>query len=153
MLLASAALGAVVLAGLLLGLTFFVMHRTRAVMLGAEAAERRHRAWSSERAGFLAARTAIADGVQAGAEAVQLGAGLAATGHHAIASIPFGILGAIPQTRDGSARVRDVHHGTAGAVYGTINAVSDGVGRAVRRKLLGVPDELAPPEKPPELEE
>jgi hypothetical protein len=153
MLLASAALAAVVLTGMLLALTLLSMHDARTVLLDAEVAERRYRAWRQERVGFVAARTVLADGVQAGAEAVQLGAGIAATGHHAIAGIPFGILGAIPQTRVGSSRVRDVHHGTAGAVYGTISAVSDGVGRAVRKKLLGGPAELAPPASPPELEE
>jgi len=145
MLLASAALGAVVLAGLFLGLTLLAMHDARAAVLSAEVAERRYRAWSGERSGVVAARTAIADGVQAGTEAIQLGAGLAQSGHQAIAGLPFGILRAIPLTRGGSSRVRDTHDGTSDSVYDTISSISDGFGRAVRKKLLGAP---VPP--PPE---
>jgi hypothetical protein len=143
MLLASTALGAVVLTGLLLGLTLLAMHDARSAVLSAEVAERRYRAWSEERAGIVAARTAIADGVQAGTDAIQLGAGLAQSGHQAIASLPFGILRAIPMTREGSSLVRDTHDETADSVYDRIASVSDGVGRAVRKKLLGGP--VAPP--------
>jgi hypothetical protein len=143
MLLASAALGAVVLAGLFLGLTLLAMHDARSAVHSAEVAERRYRAWSEERAGIVAARTAIADGVQAGTDAIQLGAGLAQSGHQAIASLPFGILRAIPMTREGSSLVRDTHDETADSVYDTISTISDGVGRAVRKKLLGGP--VAPP--------
>jgi hypothetical protein len=144
MLLASAALGAVVLAGLLLGLTLLAVHNTRTVLLSAEVAERRFRAWSNERAGILAARTAIADGIQVGTDAIQLGAGLAQSGHQAIASLPFGILRALPGTREGSSLVREAHDETADSVYDRIASVSDGLGRAVRKRLLGGP---VPPEE------
>jgi len=147
MLLASAALVAVVVAGRLLGLTLLAVHDTRRVLLDAEVAERRFRAWSNERAGIVAARTAIADGVQAGTDAIQLGAGLAQTGHQAIASLPFGILRAIPGTREGSALVREAHDETADSVYDRIASVSDGFGRAVRKKLLGGPVPPVPPEE------
>ena len=147
MLLASAALAGVVLAGLLVWVTFRAMDASRAAVLSAELAERRYRAWSGERAGIVAARTTIADGVQAGTDAIQLGAGLAQSGHQAIASLPFGILRAIPLTREGSSRVRDTHDDTADSVYDTISSVSDGFGRAVRKKLLGGPAELPPPEE------
>ena len=147
MLLASAALGAVVVTGALLWLTALEMHRTRAGVLSAEVAERRYRVWNGERAGIVAARTAIADGVQAGTDAIQLGAGIAQSGHQAIAGLPFGILRALPGTREGSSMVREAHDETANTVYDRIASVSDGVGRAVRKRLLGGPVPPAPPEE------
>lgn len=60
--------------------------------------------------------------------------------HRAIADIPFGILGALPPTRDASDSVREVHNRTADGVYGAVSAVNrvaGGVFRALRGRSAG----------------
>ena len=57
--------------------------------------------------------------------------------HRGIAAIPFGILEAIPVTRDTTRVVRHTHDLIAGAVYGSIQAVNRGLGAGLRRQLQG----------------
>lgn len=70
--------------------------------------------------------------------------------HRGIAAIPFGILEAIPVTRDATRIVRASHDLISDAVYGSIQAVNRGVGHGLRAGLkAGVPaagtDPLPPP--------
>ena len=61
--------------------------------------------------------------------------------HQGIAAIPFGILEAIPVTRDTTRLVRATHDLIAGAVYGGIGMVNRGVGVGLRAGLRsGLPD-------------
>ncbi|HEY0913966.1 MAG TPA: hypothetical protein VGE22_03755 [Solimonas sp.] len=55
--------------------------------------------------------------------------------HHGIASIPFGILEAIPATRDTTRVVRAIHDQTADTVYGAINLVNRVLGKGLRRGM------------------
>jgi hypothetical protein len=64
--------------------------------------------------------------------------------HQGIAAIPFGILEAIPATRDTTRVVRSVHDAIAGAVYGSIRGVNKLIGRAAREALAEKPP--APPD-------
>ena len=152
--LASVALLVVLLSGGALWLTVREFQRAEEALLTARAAELRYRAWSAERRRFLASRTAIADATSGTADAVKLGSSITQAGHQAIAEIPFGILDAIPGTREGSKRVREVHDGIAGAVYGSIAAATGGFGRLSRRRLTGedlrpqVEGGSGPPEPP-----
>lgn len=141
MLLASSALAAVLLAGALAALTTRALLSTAVAVSAAESTEYRASVWARELSIFRASRTRIADGVEAGTGAVQLGSNLTRTSHRMIASIPFGILRAIPATRPGSERVRVVHDGTAEVVYDTIETVSERIAEAVRRRMLGAPGE------------
>lgn len=60
--------------------------------------------------------------------------------HRGIAAIPFGILEAIPVTRDTTRLVRYSHDRIADAVYGGIEAVNRGVGKGLRAGLaMGAP--------------
>jgi hypothetical protein len=62
--------------------------------------------------------------------------------HQGIAAIPFGILEAIPATRDTTRLVRATHDAIAGAVYGGIGAVNRGIGAGLRAGLrAGLPVE------------
>lgn len=137
MLLASAALAAVLVVGLLLVLVARSFLAADAALVSAERGRRRQLTWRAECAQYLASRTRIANGVQAGTGAVQLGSSMTRSGHRVIASIPFGILRAIPATRAGSQRVREVHDGTAEVVYDTIDTLSERIGEAVRRRMVG----------------
>lgn len=56
--------------------------------------------------------------------------------HHGIASIPFGILEAIPPTRDVTRLVHGIHDVTADAVYGAISLANRLVGGGLRKGLL-----------------
>ncbi len=90
-----------------------------------------------ERARFATTREAIAGTAESAAEAVQFSAATVQVGHEVIASIPFGVLEAIPATRAGTKRVRSVHDETAGGVYRAINVISGAVGNVVSRKMKG----------------
>ena len=66
--------------------------------------------------------------------------------HRGIAAIPFGILEAIPATRDATRVVRLSHDLIADAVYGGIAVVNRGVGHGLRAGLdAGRPEPLADP--------
>ena len=65
--------------------------------------------------------------------------------HQGIASIPFGILEAIPATRAGARAVRVTHDAIAGTVYGAITGVNKGLGDISRSLLSG--KRPAPPAK------
>jgi hypothetical protein len=66
--------------------------------------------------------------------------------HQRIAEIPFGILEAIPVTRDTTRVVRATHDLIAGAVYGGIGMVNRGVGAGLRAGLKAGAPEPAPAE-------
>lgn len=72
--------------------------------------------------------------------------------HQGIAAIPFGILEAIPVTRDTTRVVRATHDLIAGAVYGGIGLVNRGVGAGLRAGLKaglpGSPDVETPENAP-----
>lgn len=73
--------------------------------------------------------------------------------HQGIAAIPFGILEAIPVTRDTTRLVRATHDAIAGAVYEGIGAVNRGIGAGLRTGLKSGspnPDAAEAPEKLPE---
>lgn len=81
--------------------------------------------------------------------AVSLGTGVVRGMHRGIAAIPFGILEAIPATRDTTRLVRKTHDRIADAVYGSIGAVNRGVGAKLREGLRSAPAEpRAKPESP-----
>jgi hypothetical protein len=105
MLLASA-VAAVVVVGLVVGLTVRLFFATDRALVSAERAVRRQQAWSNERAIFMTMRARIADGVQTGTDAVAMGSSITRVSHRAIAAIPFGILRAIPATRERGRRSR-----------------------------------------------
>ena len=67
--------------------------------------------------------------------AVSLGTGMVRGVHRGIAAIPFSILEAIPATRDTTRLVRKTHDLISDAVYGSIGAVSRGVGAKLRAGL------------------
>lgn len=73
--------------------------------------------------------------------------------HKGIAAIPFGILEAIPATRDTTRIVRASHDLISDAVYGTLGAVNRGVGAGLRAGLrAGLPKSeptARPDETPP----
>ena len=75
--------------------------------------------------------------------------------HKGIAAIPFGVLEAIPVTRDTTRIVRASHDLISDAVYGTIDAVNRGVGAGLRARLKGGVSKkdtpLPPDDAPPEL--
>ena len=71
--------------------------------------------------------------------------------HRGIAAIPFGILEAIPATRDATRVVRLSHDLISEAVYGGIGLVNRGAGHGMRAGLkAGLPEPLpaAPPDSP-----
>lgn len=70
--------------------------------------------------------------------------------HRGIAAIPFGILDAIPATRQASRVVRLSHDLISDAVYGGIGMVNRGVGHGLRAGMkAGLPRPLAEGEAPP----
>jgi len=70
MLLASLALLAVSLAGLLLALACSSLAAARAALLDVESAARRHHAWSLDRAVFRQSRESVAEAAQTATDAV-----------------------------------------------------------------------------------
>ena len=132
MLLASAALLAVVVAGVMVVVTAGRLERARAALYDVRRRELRYRAWVAERERFRQSRKAIADAAQSTAQM-----------HQAIAEVPFGILGAIPPTSATSKLLRRIHDGIASAVYGALG------GKVTPQDEAG----SAPPERPtpPEL--
>lgn len=70
MLLASLALAAVSLAGLLLGLAWHSLVAVRDAVQDAEAAARRHHAWSLDREVFSQSRESVVDAAQTATDAV-----------------------------------------------------------------------------------
>ena len=75
---------------------------------------------------------------------VDLGATGVRAVHQGIASIPFGILEAIPATRDSARIVRLAHDQISNAVYGGISGANRLIGSALRQGLR----EAAPPAAP-----
>jgi hypothetical protein len=149
MLLASAVV-AVVLCALLVTLACFWFRDADQALLAGERAVRRQRAWATERATFLASRERIADGVQVGAETVVFGSALTRAGHRALVSIPFGILKAIPATRERGLRAQMAHDESAERLYRGIESVSSRIAEGVRQRLTG---EVAQPRELPGAEE
>lgn len=63
--------------------------------------------------------------------------------HHAVAAIPFGVLEAIPATRDTASVVRGIHDLTANGVYGGLAVANRLLGKQVRKKLSSPTDDDA----------
>ena len=136
MLLASAIALVLVCAVLVTLAAFWFRDADRALLAG-ERAVRRQRAWSTERATFLASRTRIADGVQVGAETVAFGSAVTRAGHRAVTAIPFGLLRAIPATRERAERMQAAHDERAAQMYDAIDSVSARIAEGVRKRLTG----------------
>lgn len=136
MLLASS-LGLVLVCAVLVVVAALWFRDADRALLTAERAVRRQRAWSTERRVFLAARSRIADGVQAGTEAVVFGSAVTRVGHRAVAAIPFGLLRAIPATRARGLRLQAAHDAKAAQMYDAIDSVSARIAEAVRARLVG----------------
>lgn len=66
---------------------------------------------------------------------VHLGAAAARSLHQGIASIPFGILEAIPSTRDKTRAVRTAHDGISEALYDGVTLGNRVLGSLLRKKL------------------
>ena len=77
----------------------------------------------------------IAEAQQISETTLSLGSQLVRTLHQGIASIPFGILEAIPVTRHTTRVVRASHDLIAGAVYDSIDAVNREIGVQLRGRL------------------
>lgn len=124
-----ALVGLVVALSLLLSLRDSLDSTTRAIA--------RRQMWSQERAGFFSTRSAMSHTAQTTAQAVQLASAVTRFSHRAIASIPFGVLNAIPATRPASRRVQMIHNDVADAVYAAIDSASGGAAEAASKRLLG----------------
>lgn len=136
MLLASAVVLVVLCAGLVVLAGLWFRDADQALLAG-ERAVRRQRAWSTERRVFLASRTRIADGVQAGTEVVARGSAVTRVGHRAVAAIPFGLMRAIPATRARGLRLQQAHDAKAAQLYDAIDSVSARIAEGVRMRLTG----------------
>lgn len=136
MLLASAVVLVVLCAGLVVLAARWFRDADRALLAG-ERVVRRQRAWATERSTFLASRTRIADGVQAGTDAVAFGSAVTRVGHRAVAAIPFGLLRAIPATRARGLRLQQAHDLRAAQMYDAIDSVSARIAEGVRKRLTG----------------
>lgn len=124
-------------------------------LLAGERAVRRQRAWATERRVFLASRSRIADGVQAGTEVVVRGSAVTRVGHRAVAAIPFGLMRAIPATRARGLRLQQAHDAKAAQLYDAIDSVSARIAEGVRLRLTGeesVAPELTAGDEPEVLE-
>ncbi len=77
----------------------------------------------------------IAEAQQLTETAVDVGTQAVRQIHFSIAAIPFGILEAMPATRDTTRVVRQTHDVIADAVYGTIRGVNKLTGHAARGAL------------------
>ncbi|HSW13293.1 MAG TPA: hypothetical protein VLI06_10675 [Solimonas sp.] len=96
---------------------------------------RRVETWQRD-AGYTARAVSTLAQVQKLAEGgVSIGTDTVRGIHHGIASIPFGILEAIPATRDTTRVVRAIHDQTADTVYGAINLVNRVLGKGLRRGM------------------
>lgn len=73
------------------------------------------------------------EALEASTSTVEVGTNIVQTAHHAIASIPFGVLEAIPVTAPVTKIVHEIHDQIADGVYGAITGVSRAIGRAGRR--------------------
>jgi hypothetical protein len=120
--------------GLLLGLGIGGgLLRTR--LLGLRHALRRAEAWRADAQYTARALSTLAQVQRLAEGGVALGTQTVREIHKGIASIPFGILEAIPATRDSSRLVRALHDQTADVVYGSIGLVNRVLGRGLRRGL------------------
>lgn len=77
----------------------------------------------------------LADAQQFAETVVDTGTSTVRAVHFGIARVPFGILEAIPVTRDASRMVHQAHDAIADAVYGTIGGINRIAGRALRGAL------------------
>lgn len=136
MLLVSAVVLVVLCAGLVALASRWFRDADQALLAG-ERAVRRQRAWATERRVFLASRTRIADGVQAGTDAVARGSAVTRVGHRAVAAIPFGLMRAIPATRARGLRLQQAHDAKAAQLYDAIDSVSARIAEGVRTRLTG----------------
>jgi len=141
MLLASA-VAAVVVVAVITGFTVRLFFATDRALVVAERAVRRQQAWANERSIFITSRARIADGVQVGTDAVVMGSSITRVSHRAIAAIPFGILRAIPATRERSKRIQAAHDERAARVYESIETMSGRIAEGVRRRLIGEADAI-----------
>lgn len=97
---------------------------------------------------LLRAEQQLAQAQQISESAVALGTGVVRGVHRGIAAIPFGILEAIPATRDTTRIVRRTHDLISDAVYGSIGAVNRGVGVKLRE---GLQSSAAPADAPKDV--
>lgn len=98
---------------------------------------------------LLRAEQRLAQAQQISESAVALGTGVVRGVHRGIAAIPFGILEAIPATRDTTRIVRRTHDLISEAVYGSIGAVNRGVGATLREGLQSGSGQISLPQDGP----
>lgn len=96
---------------------------------------RRVEAWQRDAENTARALHTLAQVQKLAETGVDLGTGTVRSIHHGIAAIPFGILEAIPATRDTTRIVRAIHDQTADTVYGAIGLVNRVLGKGLRRGL------------------
>lgn len=141
---------------LLLAWAAFDTHRVQRRLA---AALRRRDVLRAEARRLQVADTQLAEAQRLAEAAVWGGTHTVRAVHRGIAAIPFGILEAIPATRDVTRVVRASHDLISDAVYGSIDLVNRGVGAGLRAGLkAGLPpasetkadDPAPPPVRPPE---
>ncbi|WP_420465069.1 hypothetical protein [Panacagrimonas sp.] len=124
-----------------LGAGLWSLHRRAQRLL---AAVRRRRFQAAEARRLSRAQEQLAQAQRLSETAVSGSAHLVRAVHHGIAAIPFGILEAIPVTRDTTRIVHKTHDLIAGAVYDTIQAINRGVGSGLRHGLHHKPQASSP---------
>ncbi|CAM3640882.1 hypothetical protein [Smaragdicoccus niigatensis] len=118
----------------------------RAIQTAADEVNRLN-AVTVERALVIKRAEQIGKTLEAGTQAVALGTDVVQSTHGVIASSVFGILDAIPQTKQGAGAAREVHDATAEGVYTAISEVNKAVGGLL--KGLTNPSARQPQTPPP----
>jgi hypothetical protein len=133
------------LAALALGIAAVALDHSNAVHLAALRSAL-HRLATSQAEQLLAqSQLETLRQIQDAAEkTVHLGTSGVRAVHQGIASIPFGILDAIPATRDSARIVRLAHDQISNAVYGGISGANRLIGSALRQ---GLRDAKPPPKE------
>jgi len=89
----------------------------------------------------VAALESLQDAQRTAEDALETGASIVREVHRGIASIPFGILEAIPGASQPTRVVRGIHDAITDSVYGALSGLNKGVGRELRRGMkLGHPE-------------
>ena len=114
-------------------LSGYVVFGLRREAVGRTAEIRRLRAIAAENTRVRRTIVAIDRTVEGTALTVGVGTDIVATTHNLIASIPFGILEAIPVTRPVTKVVHTIHDQIAGGVYGMISGASRTLGNSTKR--------------------
>lgn len=126
---------------LLTGAGLLQQRRTRRELGALDRSLQRVAAAMLEQARAETQRESLRQVQRAAEKTVHLGASTVRTLHMGIAAIPFGILEAIPATRDTSRLVREVHDQISDVVYDSITGTNRLFGSLLRRSLLPRPQD------------